>query len=207
MQAKLQRFRDYRVLCCSLRRHLRKLLAVVQIEKTHFFAFTILRCYKIRKKAFTLADRAFEIKQFYKHAGVPIFVEHWRGDNLQFYPNFDLFSTLGGMNLDHDFIRVSKLSEEQNKKKVFIKNGTLFSLKSTEDLRSDAHQSEIIEGYADEDHTQIIGGDTVKLLGGYIPPIARVLAPLPALVSPFAFLIGHFALRNFETSEKDNLFF
>ena len=26
------------------------------------------------------------------------------------------------------------------------------------------------------DHTQIIGGDTVKLLGGYIPP--RVSAPL-----------------------------
>ena len=25
---------------------------------------------------------------------VPIFVEHW-GDNLQFYPNFALFSTLG----------------------------------------------------------------------------------------------------------------
>ena len=35
-------------------------------------------------------------------AGVPVFVEHW-GDNLQFYPNFALFSTLGGMNLDHDF--------------------------------------------------------------------------------------------------------
>ena len=26
---------------------------------------------------------------------VPIFFEHW-GDNLQFYPNFALFSTLGG---------------------------------------------------------------------------------------------------------------
>ena len=109
------------MLCCSLRRHLRKLLAVVQIEKTHFFAFTILRCYKIWKKAFTLADRAFEIKQFYKHAGVPIFVEHWGGDNLQYYPNFDLFSTLGGMNLDHDFVRVSKLSEEQNKKRSLSK--------------------------------------------------------------------------------------
>ena len=38
------------------------------------------------------------------------------------------------------------------------------------DLRSDAHQSQIIGGDADIDHTQIIGGDTVKLLGGYIPP-------------------------------------
>ena len=35
--------------------------------------------------------------------GVPIFVEHW-GDDLQFYPNFALFSTLEGMNLDHDFV-------------------------------------------------------------------------------------------------------
>ena len=38
------------------------------------------------------------------------------------------------------------------------------------DLRSDAHQSQIIGGDADEDHTQIVGGYTVKLLGGYIPP-------------------------------------
>ena len=27
---------------------------------------------------------------------VPIFIEHWGGNNLQFYPNFALFSTLGG---------------------------------------------------------------------------------------------------------------
>ena len=38
---------------------------------------------------------------------------------------------------------------------------------SSTDLRSDAHQSQIIGGNADEDHTQIAGGDTVKLLGGY----------------------------------------
>ena len=35
------------------------------------------------------------------------------GDNLQFYPNFALFSTLGGMNLDHDFVQVWKFSEDQ----------------------------------------------------------------------------------------------
>ena len=45
-----------------------------------------------------------------------------------------------------------------------------FSPKSGGDLRSAAHQSQIIEGDAGVDHTQIIGGDTVKLLGGYIPP-------------------------------------
>ena len=38
------------------------------------------------------------------------------------------------------------------------------------DLSSDAHQSQIIGGDADTDHTQIVGGYTVKLLGGYIPP-------------------------------------
>ena len=39
------------------------------------------------------------------------------------------------------------------------------------DLRSDAHQRQIVGEDADVDHTQIIGGDTVKLLGGYIIPI------------------------------------
>ena len=37
------------------------------------------------------------------------------GDNLQFYPNFALFLTLGGMNLDHHFFQANKLSEEQKK--------------------------------------------------------------------------------------------
>ena len=109
---------------------------------------------------------------------VLIFVEHW-GNNLQFYPNFALFSTLGGMNLDQDFFQVSKLSEDQKKKtsspemehffsriqvktkkKVFTRNGTLFL---STDLRLDAHQSQIIGRDADEDHTQIVEGYTVKL--------------------------------------------
>ena len=38
------------------------------------------------------------------------------------------------------------------------------------DLRSDAHQSQIIGGEADVHHTQIIGRDTVKIFGEYIPP-------------------------------------
>ena len=41
---------------------------------------------------------------------VPIYVEHW-GENLQFYPNFALFSTLGGMKLDHDFFQQIKQSK------------------------------------------------------------------------------------------------
>ena len=112
---------------------------------------------------------------------VQIFVQHW-GYNLQFYPNFALFLTLKGMNLDHDFFQVSKLSQDQRmehffpgiqvktKKKVLTKNGTLFDPNSGKDLHSDAHQNQIIGGNADEDHTQIIGVNAVKLLGGYIPP-------------------------------------
>ena len=70
-------------------------------------------------------------------AGMPIFVENC-GDNLQFYPNFVLFSTLGGINLDHDFVQVSKLSEDQ-KKKIFAKNEPFFSPNSSGHLCSDAH--------------------------------------------------------------------
>ena len=40
------------------------------------------------------------------------------GDNLQFYPNFALFSTLGGMNFDHDFVQVRKFSEDQKKNAI-----------------------------------------------------------------------------------------
>ena len=90
------------------------------------------------------------------------------------------------MSLDQDLFQVSKLSEDQKKglhqkrntffpkfrcrpppKKVFTGDGTLFL---STDLRSDAHQSQIIRGDADEDHTQIVGGYIVKLLGGYILP-------------------------------------
>ena len=39
------------------------------------------------------------------------------GDNLQFYPNFLLFSTFWGMNLDHDFVQMWKFSEDKKKKK------------------------------------------------------------------------------------------
>ena len=59
--------------------------------------------------------------------------------------------------------------EDQKQKKMFTRNGTLFL---STDLRSDAHQSQIIGRDADEDHTHIVGGYTVKLLGGYIPPFS-----------------------------------
>ena len=146
--------------------------------------------------------------------GVPIFVEHW-GDNLQFYPNFALFSTLGGMSLDQDFFQVSKKKrkkrsspkmepffpqiqmnskkkvlhqkwstffspnsdENQKKKKVFIKKGTLFfpEFKGRPALRRTPESN--YWGDADIDHTQIIGGiqsnywgGYSQIIGGYIPP-------------------------------------
>ena len=52
-----------------------------------------------------------------------------------------------------------------------------FSLNSSGHLRPDAHQSQIIGGDADVDHTQTIRGDTVKLLRGSPHP-SRVSAPL-----------------------------
>ena len=83
------------------------------------------------------------------------------GDNLQFYPNFALFSTLRGMNLDHDFVQVSKLREDQ-KKGLHQKWNTFFpEFKWTLTLRC-TPESNFFGGDADVDHTQTIGGDTVK---------------------------------------------
>ena len=73
------------------------------------------------------------------------------------------------MNLDHDFFHVSKKIEDL--KKVFTKNGIFFSPNSSGDPRSDAHQSQIIGGNADKDHTQIIGEI-------YPPHLPRVSGPL-----------------------------
>ena len=76
------------------------------------------------------------------------------------------------MNLDHDFVQVSKLSEDQKKekKKVFAKNGTLFffKFKWTPTLRC-TPESNYWGLDADVDHTQTIGGNTVKLLGDMFP--------------------------------------
>ena len=52
---------------------------------------------------------------------------------------------------------------------------------SSTDLRSNAHQSQIIGGDADEDHTQIAGGYTIKSLRE-IYPAPQVSAPLLATI-------------------------
>ena len=66
-------------------------------------------------------------------------------------------------------------------------NGTLFPQNLGGDLRSDGHQSQIMEGDADVDQTQIMGGDTVKLLGRYIPP--RFWHPWSSLIFDYALFL------------------
>ena len=99
---------------------------------------------------------------------MPISVEHWGGIICNFTPIL-LYFQLWGMNLDHDFVQVSKLSEDQ-KKRSSPKMEHFFSPSSSGHLRSDAHQSQIIGRDADVYHTQTIGGDTAKLLGDISPP-------------------------------------
>ena len=59
-------------------------------------------------------------------AGVSIFVEHW-GDNYNFTPILPYFEHWGGMNLDHDFVQVSKLNEDQEKNRFSPKMEQFFS--------------------------------------------------------------------------------
>ena len=47
-------------------------------------------------------------------------------------------------------------------------------------------KSQIIGGDADEDHSQIIGGYTVKLLGGIYSPIPRCFGTTGAMTRRFA---------------------
>ena len=113
------------------------------------------------------------------------------------------------MNLEHDFFQVSKLSEDQknrsspkmehfsspnsgedqNKKRSSRQMEYFFSPNSGEDLLSDTHQSQIIRGIADVDHTQIIGGGGYsQIIGGDISPHPPGFRhPWPGLVNPFSF--------------------
>ena len=99
------------------------------------------------------------------------------------------------MNLDHDFVHQNRtlffrqiqvdiyaqmhIRVKLKKKGLHQKWNTIFTPNSSGHLRSDAHQSQIIGGDADVDHTQAIGGHTIKLLGRiYRSQSPRVSAPL-----------------------------
>ena len=69
--------------------------------------------------------------------------------------------------MEHSF---PQIQVKNNKKKVFTKNGTLFPPNSRGHLRSDAHQSKIIAGDADVDHTQTIRGGYSQIIGEDISP-------------------------------------
>ena len=97
------------------------------------------------------------------------------------------------MNFDHNFFQVSKLNEDQKKrsspkmehffpriqvktkKKVFTKEGTLFPQIQVETCAQmhSAHQSQIIGGNADVDHTQIIVGDIPPPSPGFRTPVCQ----------------------------------
>ena len=110
--------------------------------------------------------------------GVPIFVEHWR-DNLLFYPNFALFLTLEGMNLHHDFVQVSKLSED-HKKRPSPKMEHFFP-RIQVDTYAQMHTSVKLLGVGCRcgPHSNYWGGYS-QIIGGICPPIPRVSAPLSA---------------------------
>ena len=98
------------------------------------------------------------------------------GDNLHFYPNFALFSTLVGMNLDQ------VKSRSKKKKGLHQKWNTFFpEFKYRPALRCTLESNYWRD--ADEDHTQTVRGYTVKLLGGIYPP--RVSTPLCLTASSF----------------------
>ena len=93
------------------------------------------------------------------------------------------------MNLDHNFFQVSKLSEDQKKgvrhiwktfflqiqvktkKKGLHQNWKTFSPRIQ--MKTSAQMQAKVELLGDTvvDHTQIIGKDKIKLLGGIYPPI------------------------------------
>ena len=75
--------------------------------------------------------------------------------------------------MEHHFF--SPNSGEDQKKKVFTRNGTLFSPNSSTDLCSDAHSSQIIVGDADENHTLIVGGLQSNYLGDISPLLSAPL--------------------------------
>ena len=87
------------------------------------------------------------------------------GDHLQFYPNFALFSTFGGMNLNHDFVQVRKLIEDP-KKRSSPKMEHFFSPNPGEDQKKRSSPKEEHLFPQIRVNTYALMHTSVKLLGG-----------------------------------------
>ena len=74
------------------------------------------------------------------------------------------------MNLDHDFFQLSKLSEDQ-KIRSSPKEGKICSPNCSGDLRSNAHQSQIIGGMQIQTLLKLLGGGYSQIIGGIFIPI------------------------------------
>ena len=73
------------------------------------------------------------------------------------------------MNLDHDFVQVSKLSEEPPKKGLHQKWNTFFPRIQVDTYAQMYTRVKLLGGGADVDHTQIIGGYS-QIIGRIYPP-------------------------------------
>ena len=81
--------------------------------------------------------------------------------------------------MEHFFPQI----QVKTKKKVFIKNRTLFS----PNLHAQMYTNSNYWGDADVDHSQTIGGDTAKLLGDISPLVSAPLASsVPGYLNLFA---------------------
>ena len=127
----------------------------------------------VRDKRVRLDDQ----KNLLLYPGVPIFDEHWR-DNLPFYPNFALFSTLGGWTSTAIFFRLANEVKTKEKKGLHQKWNTFFSKFKWRSALRCTPESNYWRGGADVDHTQIIGGIQSNYWGECIPPFHRVSTPL-----------------------------
>ena len=112
------------------------------------------------------------------------------------------------MNLYHDFVQVSKLSENQKnetppkmehffspnsgedkKKKVFTKNGTFFPPNSSEHLYAQMHtRVKLLGGDADVDYTQTIWGIQSNYWGVYPPGFRHPWAEQLVAMSFYEFI-------------------
>ena len=96
------------------------------------------------------------------------------GDNLQFYSNFALFSTLRGMSLDQDFFQMSKLSEDQNKKTK--KSSSLYMEHFFPRIQVQTYAQmhtrvKLLEGMQMTTTLKLLRGYSQIIGGGYIPLI------------------------------------